>query len=378
MILIFGIITVLYCGLILSLRYGWKKVPENKPATTDEKMAFSMVIPFRNEAENLPSLLKSISELNYSRTHLEVILVDDDSDDSSVKEIQDFINHHGEISIKILRNIRQTSAPKKDALKTGIKNSCFEHIFTTDADCILPKNLLELYNSYFQKESFSLVAGPVSFANNGQHLNSLLKSFQDLDFMSLQATGAGAFGLKKPFLCNGANLCYKKSDFIEVNGFTGNDSISSGDDVFLLQKFIQNQKKTGYLKNPEAIVFTNYQPSVKSLFQQRIRWAAKTSAYSGIFSKFTGILVLLMNFSLLLCLILVVTGKFPDYLLLAIFIFKFIVDLSLLFPAAKFFRKLKPLNSYWWCSLLYPLFTVLVVFSSITLGYNWKGRNYKR
>jgi hypothetical protein len=36
-------------------------------------------------------------------------------------------------------------------------------------------------------------------------------------------------------MCNGANLAYKKSLFQELN-VQGNDTIASGDDVFLLQK----------------------------------------------------------------------------------------------------------------------------------------------
>jgi hypothetical protein len=37
-------------------------------------------------------------------------------------------------------------------------------------------------------------------------------------------------------MCNGANLAYKKSLFQELNGFQGNDTIASGDDVFLQKR----------------------------------------------------------------------------------------------------------------------------------------------
>jgi hypothetical protein len=54
--------------------------------------------------------------------------------------------------------------------------------------------------------------------------------------LSLQGATIGSFGIGKGFMCNGANLAYKKSLFQELNGFQGNDTIASGDDVFLLQK----------------------------------------------------------------------------------------------------------------------------------------------
>jgi hypothetical protein len=59
--------------------------------------------------------------------------------------------------------------------------------------------------------------------------------FQQLDLVSLQGATIGSFGIGKGFMCNGANLAYKKSLFQELNGFR-NDTIASGDDVFLLQK----------------------------------------------------------------------------------------------------------------------------------------------
>ena len=40
------------------------------------KTAFTIVVPFRNEKENLPNLLYSISLLDYPKELVEVILVD--------------------------------------------------------------------------------------------------------------------------------------------------------------------------------------------------------------------------------------------------------------------------------------------------------------
>ena len=377
MILISGIITALYCTLILLLRYGWEKLPPGIAQNTEEKVKFSILVPFRNEAENLPFLLKSISELKYPRDHFEVILIDDDSEDSSVEVIKEFRDFHPTFPLKILKNERHSGSPKKDAITMGVKNANFAYIFTTDADCILPQSLLEQYSIEIQRNGYSLMAGPVAFGNSYK-INPLLKNFQDLDFISLQATGAAAFGLKKPFLCNGANLCYKKSDFLEVNGFAGNNNISSGDDVFLLQKFVEHQKNVRYLKHREAIVITNYQSSIRGLFQQRIRWAAKTTEYSGVFSKITGILVLLMNFLLVSGVILAGFGTLPASYLLLIFLLKFSADLFLLYPAANFFNKKQVLRNFWFCSLLYPFFTTYVAISSLFTGFEWKGRKYNQ
>ena len=54
----------------------------------DANWSVSIIIPFRNEAENLPKLLKSIDAQEYPKHLFEVILVDDDSEDYSVKTIK--------------------------------------------------------------------------------------------------------------------------------------------------------------------------------------------------------------------------------------------------------------------------------------------------
>jgi hypothetical protein len=77
-----------------------------------------------------------------------------------------------------------------------------------------------------------MIAGAVTYDCK----NSFLHHFQQLDLASLQGATIGSFGIGKGFMCNGANLLTKKSLFQELNGFQGNDTIASGDDVFLLQK----------------------------------------------------------------------------------------------------------------------------------------------
>ena len=74
-----------------------------------------------------------------------------------------------------------------------------------------------------------MIAGAVTYDCN----SSFLHQFQQLDMASLQGATIGSFGIDQGFMCNGANLAYTKSLFTALDGFTGNDKIASGDDVFL-------------------------------------------------------------------------------------------------------------------------------------------------
>ncbi|MBZ9632080.1 glycosyltransferase [Salegentibacter sp. LM13S] len=376
----FIIICFFYAVLMLMLLYGWKKTQEFPSENSPAEIGFSIVIPFRNEAENLPDLLSSLTEINYSKTKFEILLVNDESQDNSVEIIEEFQQNHSEFSVKLLENKRVSNSPKKDAISTAINSAKFEYILTTDADCQVPENWLKTYNDFILKTGNKLIAGPVTlipFSSKNKQ-KSKFRNFEALDVLSLQASTAGTFGIGKAFMCNGANLCYEKNAFFKVSGFSGNDKIASGDDVFLLQKFQKENYKISFLKSREAIVSTQPQNNLGNLVSQRIRWASKTPAYKTLFAKFTGITVLLMNLSLVIAAILVFFQVLSYQSILIIFLIKFNLDFILIYSSAKFFKRETVLRSYFWSSIFYPFFSTYVAVKSLFSGFYWKGRQFKR
>jgi cellulose synthase/poly-beta-1,6-N-acetylglucosamine synthase-like glycosyltransferase len=381
MILLFISITILYLVLILALAFGFDKVEDFKTEDLKAETKFSVVIPFRNEAENLPELLASINDLNYPKSHFEIILVDDDSTDDSaviISKILDtqFLNKHStRTDVTIIKNIRTSNSPKKDAITSAIKTAKHGWIVTTDADCVLPKFWLDTLDCFIQKKQCSMIVSPVTY----HKVNSFLKRFQLLDFLSLIGATIGGFGIGKPFLCNGANFAYKKSWFIKLNGFQGNDAIASGDDVFLLQKAIKADKKAVlFLKSKAAIIQTKPQQSLKALISQRKRWAAKTSSYNSTFGKLVGLVVLLMNAVLICGFTFVVLGLLNHKSILYIFIIKSLVDFLLIFKTSHFFEQEKHLSSFIFSCVLYPFFSVSIAFISLFSKYKWKDRTFKK
>ncbi|WP_081209123.1 glycosyltransferase family 2 protein [Salegentibacter sediminis] len=375
--IIFIFISIAYLILMISLIYGWRQIPEFSADFSPAQTGFSIIIPFRNEAKNLPVLLNSLAEIQYSKDKFEVLLVNDASVDNSVKICKEFQEKHPHFSIKILENERWSNSPKKDAITTAIEKAKFDYILTTDADCRAPKLWLKTFNDFISKTKLSLIAGPVSLSPQGGKTTKSFQIFEELDVLSLQAAGAGAFGIQQAFMCNGANLCYRKEAFLKVAGFSGNDAIASGDDVFLLQKFQQEKYKVAYLKSRDAIVKTRPQKNLHALISQRIRWAAKAPAYKSLFSKFTGAIVLLMNVGLVLGAVLALMEIWPYYPILIIFLLKFNFDFGLLYLSARFFQREAVLRSYFWSSLAYPFFSTYVALKSLVSGYEWKGRKFR-
>jgi glycosyltransferase involved in cell wall biosynthesis len=374
MVFLFICITLVYLFLIGSLALGFDKVKEFYLEDISSNTLFSIIIPFRNEAKNLPSLLQSIRELQYPKDLFEVIFVDDASTDNSLEIVNTFISKTT-LNIITIKNNRETNAPKKEAITSAILLAKNEWIVTTDADCKLPKFWLDTFDAYIQKNKPSFIVAPVTY----EAADSFLKRFQLLDFLSLQGATIGGFGMRKPFLCNGANLAYKKTLFESLNGFHGNTNIASGDDIFMLEKVLnKNPESVHYLKNQNAIVSTTAEATIRGLMSQRVRWASKTTMSKNRITKSIGFTILLMNTSIISLFVLSVTGTFSFKFFLYLFIIKLSIDFLLLYKMARFFKQETYLSSYALCSVLYPFFSVYIVFVSVFTGYKWKGRTFSK
>ncbi|MFM2213901.1 MAG: hypothetical protein RL427_1164 [Bacteroidota bacterium] len=372
--LVFLLLLVVYSVFILHLLWGTTKVEAFERTSMKPQTAFTIVVPFRNEAKNLPRLLQSFSNIDYPQELIEIIMVDDFSTDVSERIcIQWRIQHDG-IDTTLLDNLRLTASPKKDAIARAMPIAKHEWIVTTDADCRVPKNWLLTLDNFIQAKEPQMIVGAVVYATK----NNWFHQFQQLDLMSLQGVTMGSFGMGKPFMCNGANFAYTKTLFRTVDGFAGNDTIASGDDVFLLQKAVAHApRNVHYLKNKAAIVKTKPENDLYKLFMQRVRWASKTTGYQSTYAQALAVSVLLMNGSLVVGFGMALLGTLDWTLLLGMFVIKYTVDYLLLYKTNTYLRDgkwLLPLAS----SLIYPLFSSLVGLYSLVGPYTWKGSAYKK
>jgi hypothetical protein len=198
--------------------------------------------------------------------------------------------------------------------------------------------------------------------------------------MSLMAATLYGILMRKYYLANGANMCFKKSSFTAVNGFKGNDHLASGDDVFLINKIKQTfgHSAVGFLKSKRGAVKTQPLLKVKEFANQRWRWAGKTNAYANqsllIFQgtvfgiHIIGILLFITSFFVPLSL----------FCLLLLLLIKGIIDYLFLSRMASFYEEKWALKGFIPSSLLYYPYILFTALSSLLKGgYNWKGRALK-
>lgn len=369
-VIVLVITFLLYSLLIGSLYAGYLRIQAFTRNASEPTTAFSIVIPFRNEATQLPTLLHSLHQLQYPKEKFEMLFVDDQSDDGSREIVQTYMEKFPKFHGRVISNQNPGGAPKKAAIALAISQAQHPWIVTTDADVQVSPLWLQTLNDFIQEKKPVLVAAPVVFT---AEKNNWLHHLQKQESIILSTVTMGAFGLKQAFMCNGANLAYSKNAFLTVGGFSGNENISSGDDVFILQKIRAHfPERVYFLKSTAAIVTTQTENSWRKLIQQRLRWASKTPAYTGFYPKTLALITACMNLFLLISFFLLPLSPLPGILLVA----KIGVDSLMLFPQGKFLKQPISVLGYFFNSLIYPILVGIVVWGTWWGSYSWKGRRF--
>lgn len=375
-LIISALLVASYCVLIILYNSWFKKLDVYNPAKTADAVSFSVIIPARNEEANIGSCLQSIIDNNYPSALLEIIVIDDYSTDATldiIKAIQQQNDCVRFIEMKeLIVQDKKINSYKKLAIQKAVERAKGTYIITTDADCIAPKQWLKNFNSFILEKEAYFIAAPVRFIND----DKFLSIFQCLDFLSLQGITAASVSAGFHSMCNGANLCYKKNVFFEVDGFKGFEHLASGDDMFLMGKIQKKYpNKTQYIFSPDSIVATLPMPTLKTFFNQRIRWASKADSYD---DKRIVAVLFLVYFTNLVFPILFILGFFnvQYFLWLAIFYsIKVAIEMIFMRNICRFFGQKELLKYFPVMEVFHILYTIISGWLGKFGKYEWKGRS---
>jgi len=353
-IIFFAALSVI-CMFGFWVRWQWNKnYQEQKQFFRIEEI--SVVIPFRNEAENLPGLISSLNQLE--RFPREVIWVNDHSEDDSMACFS-------ALSVPFRSRIIQLSpedSGKKTALRAGISDAEGKYILTWDAD-------ITVNNHYFrqleQTPLSDLLVLPVSMP--GRNLSQL---FFELDYQYLNALNVAISGHTSPMVASGANLLFNKEIFEEVDSFEEHADVASGDDVFLLQDFKRNKKHVELALHPYLQVRTDPPRTWDAFFQQRLRWIGKSSKVGDKLSFYMGITGLVYHVGFWLMF-------FTDAPWSHLFILtaaKILLDSFVLMPYLFILKRPWAGLFIPVFSLVYPVYILMILVMTLFYEPEWKGR----
>lgn len=371
---------VIYAGIILAFAVGIRRVLSRKPVPffdTQDLPFVSVIIPARDEEAFVAACVQSVLQNDYPVDRFEVIVVDDLSEDETATIVRDLAENQSPGRLRLLQmpeNLERSRAHKKRAISKGIELSSGSIILTTDADCIVAPSWIRTMVASFD-ESTAFVAGPVAY-----HLKpSIIQRAEALEFMSMVAVSAGAIGIKRPNMCNGANVAYRKDVFGDLGGFTGIDHLTSGDDELLMQKIAYTSPwDVHFCPDMGALVQTDGVPTFRAFYEQRRRWASKGAHYPHLPLRLTVLAIYLFYVVLFLGMLLWPFGLFSGTALLTGLLLKIIPESLLLGITSRQFNRSRLMWLYLPLVPFQTLYVVVMGLAGAAGNYEWKGRRIAR
>lgn len=358
-----------YFFLILYFISAWQKGKTFASGNKPSRVFVSIILPVRNEEKNIEPVLSDLLAQEYPPHLFEIITADDGSEDATAEKIHKLQAVHSNLKYLHVKN----PTGKKNAVAEAVRQSAGDLIITTDADCRIGKKWLSAIASYYEEKRPAMIIGPVIFHRE----KSVFHKMQSLEFLSLASVTAASALSGNPLLCSGANLCYTKQAFLHAGGFSGNENIPSGDDMFLLMKFKKLfPGKIRFLKSREAIVYTLPQNSFGNFIEQRKRWTSKNHKHQDVFTSLVSWLVLLFNAAIVVLFLPAIQIKSFTALLALALLSKITIDFLFLFLTASWFNKKKLLWLYFPVQVLNLFYIPFIAIAGLLGHYNWKGRRY--
>jgi cellulose synthase/poly-beta-1,6-N-acetylglucosamine synthase-like glycosyltransferase len=370
MIVLFIILNMIYMLFMLALNIAWRVIMTRKTAgrlATNRQI--SVIVPVRNEQKNIQKLLNQLAAQDYPKERYEIIVVDDHSSDQTASMALALME--AGFDNMSLVHLEGSKRGKKAALTQGINKANGEIIITTDGDCQVGEKWLKSIDHSFDEE-VKMVFGPVAM-----RAETFFEKLQMIDFAALIGVGAATWQLGMEGMCNGANLAFRKDVFWACNGYQGTEQYPSGDDEFLLRKIhLKYPDGIRFLKNYDAVVYTEAQPGLDALINQRKRWAGKWKVHKDFSTRLIAMFVFFYYALFLATTIWSIAMAEHFDVILVVWCVKWLLDVVLVQGVLRLSNQQIPVMASMVLSLAYPFYAIGIGISTINYTFEWKGRQY--
>ncbi|PID58693.1 MAG: glycosyl transferase [Ignavibacteriae bacterium] len=356
------IVIVAYSIQAIILALGSKKKFEK--VKEDYFLSATVIVAARNEEHNILRCLKSLNKLDYPQNKLEIIIVDDNSTDSTNKIITDFIKDKPKFKlIKPAKDFGETKG-KARALANAIEIAKGEIILTTDADCSVSETWVKTITSYY-KDDVIMVCG---FTN--QTYTNLFEGVQDTDFIFLLTVGSGSINLGKPLSAIGNNMSYRKSAYDKIGGYKKIPFSVTEDFEVLMAMNKLKDKKILFPADADSLVTSEPCKDIKTLFRQKKRWGI-----GGLNSRFDNLLIISSGFWA--GIVILLSPFFFSVDVFYIILLKILTDFYMLYSMYKRLKLKFNFVNFLGFEIYSTIYFVVIAFAiAINRNVSWKGRKF--
>lgn len=281
-VLYFSFNKLLYLYSILAAtflltRYLFGSFYRSIPINPNFTPSVTIVIPCFNEEKWIKKTILSCVNQDYPIEKLDVIVVDDCSNDHSVEKIKDVIHDlHAETGYDLEKRVSYYVQPanmgKREALAVGAKLAKNELLVFVDSDSFLDPFAIRNLVQPFQDKKMGGVSGRTDVANTYTNALTKMQSVRYYIAFRILKAAEGLFDavtcLSGPLSCYRKDLVLKHSNAWLNQKFLGQKA-TFGDDRSMTN-FILRSHRTGY--QDTAICSTIVPNTYRIFLRQQMRW----------------------------------------------------------------------------------------------------------
>jgi cellulose synthase/poly-beta-1,6-N-acetylglucosamine synthase-like glycosyltransferase len=355
-------ITWAYCVIQLALIRQLLNADKINLSPIQESPEISILIPARNESENIVACLQSIHQLNYPLDKILVLVGDDASTDDTHAKALNFASKFPRFKCVKVEKKNGLARAKANVIADLMQYVESEFVFVTDADIQVNPNWIQSLLPYFKEAS--LISGATIVKPNS--LFAAMQSFEWIQgFSNLFAFEK--LGIQSTAVGN--NMAFTKTAYDASGGY---ESIpfSVTEDLALTLAFREKNLKIINIASPGAVHESAAQQHLINLLHQRKRWLIGAKALP---FKWKLIFMLQGLFLPAFCFLMITHLNLALVVLLAKWTLQF-VQMALFNRLIEF--KLK--WSHFPLFLIYQELVILatVLFYVLPFKMNWKQRKY--
>ncbi len=220
--------------------------------------SISFLVPAYNEENTLKDTVNSLLKTKYLKEKKEIIIINDGSEDKTLKIANELAKKNKEIKV-----LNKSNSGKANSLNEAIKIANGELIAVTDADSYpTPDSLIKMVG-HFDDKNVAAVTSRVLVKNK----DNLLGRFQVLDYSIIAWTRKLLDFVDSVYVTNGPLSIYRKSVVKKIGGF---DPKNLTEDIEITWHILSEgyQTRMSY----DAIVYTTVPEDLKTWTKQRVRW----------------------------------------------------------------------------------------------------------
>jgi len=311
------------------------RIKKDKVSFQTDQPPVSVIICAKDESNNLRKFLPFVLQQEYP--DFEVIVINDGSTDETDVLLRDMCKEYPRLRTTFVPVEANNRSTKKLGLTLGIKAAKNDLLLFTDADCMPEdKYWIERMARNFSPET-EFVLGYGAYFNKRGFLNRLIT--YDTLFIALQYMGMALS--HKPYMGVGRNMAYRKETFFDNKGFASTLHLSSGDDDLLVNK-ASNKENTRVEIAPDSITWSEPNETFRGWFYQKERHLSVSSFYKESSKLRLALEPLTRGLFYLTFILLLILGNLIVQIAAGVlFIFRLIVQLTIINKSAKHFGERK-------------------------------------